>query len=99
MSWHRWFVAGMALLIVGCGSNPAPVPSPLKTVTWTWTPGSCMTQFRLFEVLPDTQHREVVVVTTPTYTAKMIPRKSVWIVSGVCEDQTQYFSSPVVMGE
>lgn len=90
--------AVMALLIVGCGSQPTPVPpSPLKTVTWTWQPGSCTTGYRLFEIMDDTNTREIIRVTQPVYSMKMVPRKSVWMVSGICEDETQYFSEPVVM--
>jgi len=89
----------MATLIVGCGSRPTPVPSPERTVVWSWEPGACTTAYRLFEVGTDTQMKEVVVVTAPSYRTRMIPRKSVWVVSGVCDDQTQYFSAPVVMGE
>lgn len=89
----------MALLIVGCGSNPAPVPSNNKTVTWTWEPGTCTTAYRLFEVGSDTQMKEVALVILPRYQTRMQPRPSTWVVSGICADQTQYFSAPVVMGE
>jgi len=88
-----WVV--MALLIVGCGSRPTPVPSTERTVTWTWEPGSCTKAYRLYEVMADTNTREVATVVVPRYVQRMTPRKSAWMVSGVCDDDTQYFSDVV----
>jgi len=89
----------MVLIAAGCSGGPSQPPLPPvleRTVIWTWEPGDCTTAYRLFEVI-DAQHRLVVEVTTPTYTTRMVPRRSVWIVSGVCDDGSQYFSEPALM--
>lgn len=88
-------------MCVACGGttpNPLPQePPPIeKTVTWSWTPGTCHTMFMLYRVLPSGDRVPVAETPTTTYTQRMIPLHSTWVVSGKC-DTGEYFSEPATL--